>query len=57
VSAEEIFKGFTNPSTILGFKFHLLTRIEELYIYMNLNQCTTAVQRSAVHTGHKYARI
>jgi hypothetical protein len=46
MSAEEIIKGFTNPSTMLGFKFHLLTRMEEfyIYIYINLKQCTTAVQ-------------
>jgi len=44
VSAEEIFKGFTNPSTIPEFKFQLLTRMEEFYIHINLNQCTTAVQ-------------
>jgi hypothetical protein len=44
VSAEEIFRGFTNPSTVLGFKFQLLIRMDEFYIYINLNQCTAAVQ-------------
>jgi hypothetical protein len=44
MSAEEIFKGLTNPSIILGFKFQLLTRMEEFYTYITLNQHTTAVQ-------------